>query len=176
MHKKKLSPHTESACRERMALIKTAMGENDLARFSEAVAFGENIAKGGTDLGAFLTCETLFATRGSFRWYICNHSWMSKEPAARNAAGQVARPPKRRVFAAIQRPLLQPESACSTWRRQWTATQAAKILPSVVQARPPPAVPYWRSSTASAPIPGSNSPRLQPSHHRLLHAPLASIY
>jgi hypothetical protein len=44
-----------------MTLIKTALGENDFARFSEAVAVGENIAKGETGLGAFLTCETLFA-------------------------------------------------------------------------------------------------------------------
>ena len=44
-----------------MALIKHAMGENNFARFCEAVAFGENIAKGETGLGAPLTCETLFA-------------------------------------------------------------------------------------------------------------------
>jgi hypothetical protein len=82
-----------------ITLVRTAMGENDFARFSEAVAFGENIAKGETDLGAFLTCETLFATRGSFRWYICNHSWMSKEPAARNAAGQAGgAPPQEARF------------------------------------------------------------------------------
>jgi hypothetical protein len=41
--------------------LKTVLCENDFARFSEAVAFGENIAKGENDLGAFLTCETLFA-------------------------------------------------------------------------------------------------------------------
>ena len=44
-----------------MALIKNDMGEKDFGRFCEAVAFGENIAKGETGLGAPLTCETLFA-------------------------------------------------------------------------------------------------------------------
>jgi hypothetical protein len=44
-----------------MALIKNDMGEKDFGRFCEAVAFGENIAKGETGLGVFLTCETLFA-------------------------------------------------------------------------------------------------------------------
>jgi hypothetical protein len=38
-----------------MALIGTAMGENNFGRFCEAVAFGENIAKGETDLGCRAT-------------------------------------------------------------------------------------------------------------------------
>jgi hypothetical protein len=37
-----------------MALIKNAMGEKDSGRFCEAAAFGENIAKGETGLGAHL--------------------------------------------------------------------------------------------------------------------------
>jgi hypothetical protein len=34
------------------------MGEKDFGRSCEAVAFGENIAKGETGLRALLTCET----------------------------------------------------------------------------------------------------------------------
>jgi hypothetical protein len=44
-----------------MTLIMNAMGELDSGGFYMAAAFGENIAKGGTNLGAFLTCETSFA-------------------------------------------------------------------------------------------------------------------
>jgi hypothetical protein len=42
-------------------LIKNANSEKDFGRFCQAAAFGENIAKGETGLGAPLACETLFA-------------------------------------------------------------------------------------------------------------------